>query len=64
MQNTEIKILQASLDQLQRQLNAIYTHMLCDCIPDDDKRKDLKLKTSMEWTATYEEAKAKAAAGV
>ena len=61
MTNTDIKILQASLDQLQKQMNAIYTHALCNSIPDDTKRKELKLKTSMEWTAAYEEAKRKAA---
>ena len=61
--NTETKILQASLDQLQKQLNAIYTHMLCDSIPDDTTRRDLKLKTSMEWSAIYDKAKKDAGAG-
>jgi len=64
MTTIETKVLQASLDQLQKQLNAIYTHMLCDSIPDDTTRKALKLKTSMEWTASYAEAKKLAESGV
>jgi hypothetical protein len=63
MESTQLKVLQASLDQLQRQLNAIYGETAFGEIDDPEVRKRLKAEASAGWTETYNEAKAKAAQG-
>jgi hypothetical protein len=57
MKESDIPVIQASLDQLQRQLNAIYTQLLFDSVPDSEERTKLKAATSAEWTAAYQKAK-------
>jgi len=63
LKNPEIKILQASLDQIQKQLNAVHASLLFDRIPGAKERKELKLKNNKAWSNKYSEAKKAASQG-
>lgn len=61
MKESDIRVMQASLDQLQKQLNVIYAYLKFDDTPDEEARKKLKMECCADWTNQYEEAKKRAA---
>lgn len=61
MNNKELKVLQASVDQLQKQLNAVYNAITTLSIDDEKSRRELKEQNSQRWTDAYQKAKDSAA---
>ena len=56
-----IRILQASIDQLYTRLMQVYSDLATSGVYDGDERSRLKVQIAEEWVESYSVAKAKAA---
>ena len=60
MTDKDIKILQASIDNMHVKLITIYSDCLTAAIEDKENREAMKSRISCDWTASYVAAQAAA----